>query len=128
MMKDARVRIFSFKRLTLSVVLGILVLTGYVSGLFLIDRSGHVPPAFMATIIRWPRWLWILLGGRFDDRSMVRGLLFFAFCNIVLYATIIYFALLALSLVRRQPAVLDTPPPQPEQFSFDQPTSGTDAA
>ncbi|HEV7744946.1 MAG TPA: hypothetical protein VGO56_08110 [Pyrinomonadaceae bacterium] len=117
MTKDTRVRIFSFKRLLVSVVLGVLVLSAYIFGLFLIDLSGHIPPAFMATIIGWPRWLWILFGGRFDDENMVRGLLFFAFCNVALYAVIIYLALLALSLVRRQPTLPNLPPPQPEQFS-----------
>ena len=123
MTKGARVRVFSFKRLLVSVVLGILVLSGYVLGLFLIYRSGHTPPAFMVTVVGWPRWLWILFDGRFTRESAVRGLLFFASCNVVLYATIIYFALLALALVRRKPTLQNSLPPQPEQFSFDEPTS-----
>lgn len=123
-MKDARVRIFSFKRLLVSVVLGVLVLTGYSFGLYQVYRmSGHRPPAFMLVIIGWPLRLWGLLGGQFTYESRFITLLVFVFCNVALYSTIIYLALLALSLVRRRPAVLDTPPPQPEQVHFNQATS-----
>ena len=135
MMKEARVRIFSLKRLLVSAALGVLLLSGYVFALFLIDLSGKFlldgdtsPASFMLTILAWPGPLWSLVGGQFDDESMVPGLLFFAFCNIVLYATIIYLALLVISLVRRRLTPPNLPPPQPEQFHFDQSTSGTDAA
>lgn len=128
MTKEARVRIFSFKRLLISAVLGILVLSGYVFGLYLIDRSGHRPPTFMLAIIGWPIWIWIRLVGRLTFEDRFTSLIFFVFCNVTLYATVIYLALLALALVRRQPKLPDSAPPQPEQFRFDEPTSGTDAA
>jgi len=130
MMKDARVRIFSFKRLLVSVALGVLLLSSYVFGLFLLDLGGKFlldgdtsPASFMLTILRWPGPLWILVGGQFDDESIVPGLLFFAFCNVVLYAIIIYLALLVISLVRRKLTLPNLPPPQPEHFHFDEPTS-----
>jgi hypothetical protein len=116
------VRIFSFKRLVVSVVLGFLVLTGYVFGLYLIGSRGTRPPDFMLIIVGWPRWPWRLLGGSLNFASRYRSLVFFVFCNVTLYATIIYLSLLAISMVRRQPILPDSAPPQPEQFRFDHPT------
>lgn len=127
MVKDARVRLFSFKRMLGSVVLGVLVLSGYIFGLYLIDHSGHRPPTFMLAIIGWPIWIWIRFVGRLTLENRLNSVIFLLFCNLTLYAIIIYLALLAISMVRRQPKLSDSAPPQPEQFRFEPPTPG-DAA
>jgi hypothetical protein len=118
-----RVRIFSVKRLLLSIVLGVLFLCSYVFGLFLIDSAGQTPPNLMLVVIGWPRWLWIFVGGQFSEENMV-VLTFVAICDAVLYAVIIYAILLALAIVRRKRTVGDLPlPPQPRDFSSSPATS-----
>jgi len=124
MKKDGRVRVFSVKRLVLSIVVGFLFLVSYVAGLFLIDQAGRNPPNVMLAVIGWPRWLWILLGGQFSEDSMLSGFTFFAICDTALYAAIIYSVLLALSIVTPKRVVLDPPPPpKPEQFDSHPTTS-----
>ena len=111
------VRVFDVKCLVLSVVMGFLFLVSYVIGLFLIDQAGKTPPDVMITVIGWPRWLWILLGGQFSDDNVVSGLTFFALCDTALYAAMIHPVLLALSIVSaKRPALSPPPPPTPAQF------------
>lgn len=124
MKRDGRVRVFSVTRLFLSVLLGFLFLVSYVVMLFLIDRAGKTPPDLILSVIGWPRWFWMRLGGTFSADDMVSGFTFFAICDTALYAAIAYPLLLAVSFVRRKRAVLDLPPPpKPEQFYSDQATS-----
>jgi hypothetical protein len=119
-----RFRIFSLKRLLLSIALGLLFLVSYVFVLFLIDQAGKIPPHMMLVVIGWPRPLWVLLEGQFSDANMIRGFTFFALCDTALYAVLIYPVLLAVSLVRHKRAALDPPPlPEPEQFDFGQASS-----
>ena len=110
-------RICSFKHLLLSVVLGFLFLASYILVLFLIDQAGKTPPTFMLNVIGWPRWLWILLGGRFSDEDLLPGLTFFAVCNTALYALIIYPLLLGLAAVRHKQTVVP-PPPLPDTLEL----------
>jgi hypothetical protein len=124
MKRDGRVRIFSVTRLFLSVLLGFLLLVSYVVMLFLIDLAGKTPPAVVLSVIGWPRWFWMRLGGSFSDDDMISGFTFFAICDTALYAAITYPLLLALSFVRRKRAVPDPPPPpKPEQFHSGQAAS-----
>ena len=117
-----RVRVFSLKRLLLSIILGILFLSSYVFGLFLIDLWGQTPPNLVLLVIGWPRWLWILMGRQFSGDDLVSGLAFLAFCDTVLYAVMIYSVLLALASVRRKRTGPDPPPP-PQDFSSRSATS-----
>ncbi|MEP6568848.1 MAG: hypothetical protein ABJC10_03665 [Acidobacteriota bacterium] len=117
MKKNARVRFFSIKRLALSIVLGFLLPLGYAVMLSVTaDVTGRIPMDFTVMPIGWPRPLWILLIGRQpSDRDLVAGIAFMTVANIALYGTMVYSALLALALVRRQSLVLE-PPPAPERF------------
>src|SRR6266516_921768 len=117
MKRDARIKLFSFKRLVLSLVMGFLFLVSYLAGLFLIDSAGKKPPNAILAVIGWPRWLWILLGVQFSDDSMVSGLTFFAACDTLLYAAVAYAVLSALSTINPRRAAPDPPPPPtPGQF------------
>jgi len=120
MAKSARTRIFSVKRLFLSIVLGFLLPLSYAFLLSEVsDRTGKTAPEFLVTLFMWPRPLWIfLIQQQPSDENLVVGIVFLAICNIALYGTIIYTVLLALSLVRRKQAIPE-PPPTPEPFHPD---------
>lgn len=113
MKKGTRVRIFSLKRLLLSVVLGFLLPLSYAIILSeASDRTGKTAPEFMRAPFGWPRPLWIFLMGRQpSEGDLITGVIFLALCNIALYGAITYAVLLALSMVRRKRAVNDPPPP-----------------
>ena len=111
--KGTRVRIFSLKRIGLSFVLGFLLPLGYA---FILseasDYLGKIPSDFMVMPFGWPRPLWIFLMGRQpSEADLTTGLTFMALCNVLLYGTITYSILLAVSAARRRPAVYDPPPP-----------------
>lgn len=106
-------RFFSIKRLLLSVVLGFLLPLAYALTLsFVSDITGKAAPDFMVAPFGWPRPLWVLLLGRQPTEADVwGGILFLVACNILLYGTIVYVALLMFSLFRRKRADYVTPPP-----------------
>lgn len=120
MKRGARLRIFSLKRLVLSIVLGFLLPLSYAVILSLAsDLTGRVAPEFLVTPFGWPRRLWIFLLGRHpSDYDVVGGLVFMALSNIALYGAAAYAVLLAVSVIRRKRVVLN-PPPTPEHFNSD---------
>jgi hypothetical protein len=121
MRQGTRVRIFSLKRLLLSVVLGFLLPLSYAIILSeASDRTGKTAPEFMVSPFGWPRPLWIFLMGRQpEENDLINGIIFLALCNIVLYGAITYAVLLALSAVRHKRTVLEPPPP-PEHSPTEQ--------
>lgn len=114
----SKVRIFSWKRLVLSLVLGFLLPLSYavlLSQVF--DYTGKLTPEFLVTPFGWPRPLWIFLMGRQPtENDLLIGLLFIAVCNIALYGTIVYISLFGLSLLRRKQTVDEPPPPPPDHI------------
>jgi hypothetical protein len=113
------VRIFSIKRILLSSVLGFLLPLGYAFTLSEVsDYTGKTVPDFMVMPFGWPRPLWIFLMGRQpSEADIIPGLLFMAACNIVLYGSLVYAALLMLHVLRGKRVDYDSPPP-PEQFDL----------
>jgi hypothetical protein len=111
------VRLFSLKRIILSVVLGFLLPLVYALTLSLLsDMTGKTTPAFMVVPFGWPRPLWVFLMGRQPtEADVLSGLLFIAACNILLYGTIVYVALLMLALFSSKRVDYQSPPP-PEPF------------
>ena len=45
------------------------------------------------------------------EADLIFGIVFLAVCNTVLYGLVVYGSLLAISLMRRKPAVGEAPPP-----------------
>lgn len=90
MKKGARIRVFSVKRLILSIVLGFLLPLSYAIILSeAIDRTGRPAPEVMVTPFGWPRPLWIFLMGRQPSESdLIAGIVFLTVCNIALYGAI----------------------------------------
>jgi hypothetical protein len=111
------VRLFSLKRIVLSIVLGFLLPLAYAFALSLLsDMTGKTAPAFMVVPFGWPRPLWVFLMGRQPtEADVLSGLLFLAACNIVLYGTIVYVTLLMFSLFSSKRVDYQSPPP-PEPF------------
>ncbi len=110
------VRIFSVKRIALSVVLGFLMPLSYAFGLSAMsDHTGKAAPEFMVMPFGWAISLWFLLLGRQpEEGDLLPGILFLAFCNIALYGTLSYAVLTVLSLRRRKQVEYELPP-SPEQ-------------
>ena len=111
---EMKMRIFSWKRLVFSLVLGFLLPLSYailLSQVF--DYTGTLTPQFLVMPFGWPRPLWIFLMGRQPrEDDLLGGLLFVAGCNVALYGILVYFSLFALSLLRRkQPEDSPVPPP-----------------
>jgi len=112
------VRIFSIKRLLLSVILGFLFPLGYA---FLLseasDYTAKTAPDFMVMPFGWPRPLWIYIMGRQPSESdLVGGIIFMAVCDTVLYGLIVYASLLLISISTRKPVVSESMPPPPQDF------------
>ena len=107
------VRIFSLKRVLLSALLGFLVPLSYAFVLSeALDYTGKTAPDFLVMPFGWPRPLWILLIRRQpSDGDLIAGLIFVAICNIVLYGTLIYAALLIISASRSKRVDREPPPP-----------------
>jgi hypothetical protein len=110
--KRSRLRIFSIKRILLSIVLGFLVPFSYALGLSLFgDYTGTVVPQSLVYPFGWPRPLWIFLMGRQPlESDIIGGIVFLTICNIALYGTLSYLALSGLQLLRHKPADPDLPP------------------
>ena len=80
------------------------------------DYTGKTAPDFMVMPFGWPRPLWILLmGHQPSDADVAVGLIFMAVCNIVLYGSVVYGALLMLSMLKTKRVNHGVPPP-PERF------------
>lgn len=111
-----KLRVFSWKRLVLSLVLGFLLPLSYavlLSKVF--DYTGQSTPQFLAMPFGWPRPLWIFLMGRQPrEEDLLPGLLFMAICNIALYGTLVYLTLFGLSLLRKNRTEHEPVPPPPE--------------
>jgi hypothetical protein len=110
--KNARIRIFSIRRILIACVLGFLVPLSYAITLSLVsDYTGKPMGNFMVYPFGWPRPLWIfLIGHQPSDDDIILGIVFLAFCNIALYGTLIYVVLSALQFLKYKPAVLGLPP------------------
>jgi hypothetical protein len=112
-MKEARVRVFSVRRLLLSLVLGFVIPVSYLLMLARLGPGRVKRSQFEILIIpiRWPFSLWLFLTQRPPvGRELIVAFIFLAVCNTALYGTIIYAVLFAVSLVRRKPAALEPPP------------------
>lgn len=112
------VRIFSIKRLLLSVILGFLLPLGYA---FLLseasDYTRKAVPDFMVMPFGWPRTLWIYIMGRQPSESdLVGGIIFIAVCDTLLYGLIVYVSLLLISISTRKPIASESMPPPPHDF------------
>lgn len=112
------VRIFSIKRLLLSVILGFLLPLGYA---FLLSEASDYTrkevPGFMVTPFGWPRTLWIHITGRQPSESdLVGGIIFIAVCDTLLYGLIVYVSLMLISISTRKPIASESMPPPPHDF------------
>ena len=112
-------RIFSIKRLGLSVALGFLLPLGYAFTLSEVsDLTGRTAPDYMVAPFGWPRRLWIFLMGRQPtEADILGGIIFLALCNIALYGAISYAALTMLPLFRRRRVEYSPPPPPGQKYS-----------
>jgi hypothetical protein len=76
------------------------------------DFLGKQTPQFMVWPFGWPRPLWILLMRRQPwEGDLISGLVFVTACNMFLYGLIVYFVLMILSLIKRKPLHIESPPP-----------------
>jgi hypothetical protein len=116
---DELFRIFSIKRLALSVLLGFLIPLGYAFTLSEVsDFTGSPAPDFMILPFGWPRPLWIFLMGRQPtEADVIGGIVFLVLCNIALYGAISYAALTMLSLLWRKQTEYEPPPPPEQKYS-----------
>ncbi len=110
------VRIFSIKRMAFSAALGFLIPLSYAYILSEVsDYTRKTVPDFMVMPFGWPRPLWIfLMNHEPSEADLLTGMLFMAFCNIVLYGTIVYVAVTKLSQFRKTRGDYGSLP-QPEQ-------------
>ena len=109
-------RVFSLKRLGVSLILGLLLPLSYalfLSGVY--DFLKKPTPQFLVWPFGWPRPLWILLWGRPTEGDLIWGLIFIAACNALLYGSVVYFALSVFYVNRRKPDD-GALPPLPEYF------------
>ena len=114
MKQGGRVRVFSIKRVILSLVLGFVIPVSYT---FMLMRFGpgelrRSQFEILITPIRWPLslWLFVMQHQPTTERGIIVAFVFMAVCNTVLYGTMVYAVLLAVSLVRQKPAALEPPP------------------
>ena len=111
-------QILSIKRLALSLILGFLLPLSYailLSETF--DFLQRPTPQFLVWPFGWPRPIWILLMGRQPlESDLVGGIVFMAVCNIILYGSMVYVALLIFSRLKRKP-INGAPPPSPRAFA-----------
>ncbi len=110
-------RLFSIKRIILASILGFLLPLGYAFMLSVAsDYTGKTVPDFMVIPFGWPRPVWIFLTGRQPlEFDIIVGLLFMALCNIALYGTLSYAALLIFSVMRNKEVNYE-PPPMPKHY------------
>jgi len=85
--------------------------------LFLIfSFTGKNPSQNIMMLVAWPRVLWDLLVDQpRSGANVAKGLLFIAICDTVVYGTITYVILTAVSVVRPKAVALE-PPPTPQEF------------
>ena len=106
-----RFRIFSFKRLLLSIVLGFLIPFSYLLILFNLGRPPRPGFQVVITPIRWPFSLVVFfLGRQPTNAERPAAFTFLIVCNVVLYGSLIYSVLLAVAAVRRKRATVPQPP------------------
>ena len=110
--KRKKFRLFSFKRMALSVLLGFFIPFGYAFLLSEVsDYTKIIPPDFMIMTFGWPRPLWIILMGRDPtEADIIPGIIFMAVCNTVVYGAAVYVFLSLFSLARKS-RVRDLPLP-----------------
>jgi hypothetical protein len=110
-----RFRVFSLKRLLLSVVLGFLIPFSYVLTLFKLRRLRRSIFEVVITPIRWPFSLMMyFLGRQPTKQELPAAFVFLMVCNVALYGSLIYLVLLAVAAVRRKRATVPSPPPLPD--------------
>jgi hypothetical protein len=127
-----RFRIFSIKRLLLSIVLGFLIPASYAFALFKLGHFRRSIFEVVITPIRWPLSLvMFLLGREPSNEELPAAFVFLIVCNIALYGSLIYLILLAVAAVRRKRESLPLPPlplplplPPPDSLESDATSSG----
>ena len=112
-----RIRIFSFPRILLALVLGFVSPFTYLLTLFLIfyftGKQASEPWVMLAA---WPRAIWdVLVAEPRSEANRDLGLLFIAICDTLVYGAIMYVILTAVSVIRPKDVVSE-PPPTPDQF------------
>lgn len=111
------IRIFSPKRVILSIVVGFMCPAAFIVTMAVIGVStGTKPSQNVAMLVAWPRVLWDLLVE--DSRSEANrstGLLFITICDTIVYGAITYVILTAVSAVRPKTVALG-PPPTPQEI------------
>jgi|ERR1043166_4027360 hypothetical protein len=106
-----RFRVFSLKRLLLSIVLGFLIPFSYALILFKLGRLRRSIFEIVIAPIRWPFSLvMFFLGRQPTNAELPAALIFLIVCNVALYGSLIYLVLLAVAAVRRKRAVVPPPP------------------
>jgi hypothetical protein len=117
MWRGKRIRIFSLKRVILSIVVGFMCPVTFLLTLFLIFYfTGKDASENFVMLVAWPRVLWDLVADQpRSDANVATGLLFIAICDTVVYGAITYVILTAVSVVRPKTAALE-PPPTPQEI------------
>lgn len=113
-------RLFSFKRLCLALLLGFLLPFSYAFALSLLTHyTGPKMPGFLIIPVGWPLNIFVALIGQIDESNMVSWAIFFVLANITLYGTLSYAALSMLTLIRhkRNEPLPPLPTPTPEKSS-----------
>lgn len=119
-----RFKIFSIKRLLLSIVIGFLIPISYGFMLFNLGRFRRSVFEVVITPIRWPlSLLMFVLGRQPSNQELPAAFAFAILCNTALYGTITYLVLLAVAAVRRERAALPLPP-LPDPLESDATSSG----
>ena len=112
MRRGTAVRIFSLKRMILSIVLGFMLPVSYLLTLFLIFYfTGKRQSEILVIPVAWPRVLWdALVDQPRSDANLASGLLFIAVCDTAVYGALSYIILLTTSVLTPKPVVLESPP------------------
>jgi hypothetical protein len=117
MREGKRIGIFNPKRVILSIFVGFMCPACFLLTLFVIfSFTGKSPTQNVMLLVAWPRVLWDgLVDQPRSDANRAMGVLFIAICDTLVYGTITYAILTAVSVVRPKTVALE-PPPTPQEF------------
>jgi hypothetical protein len=124
MSRTTYIRVFSFQRILLALVLGFVSPLTYLLTLFLIFYfTGKQASQNFVMLAAWPRVIWdVLVDQPRSEANVASGLLFIAICDTLVYGAIMYVILTAVSVIKPKTVVIE-PPPSPHQIHPGPPNS-----